>query len=108
MPLPSGFGGSLCGRELRLELWMARPAPHDPVDIGFLQKEAKRYRSEAREAATERERNYFLVMSSLSETMAANEKMRAWLERSIEELTSKDWQGVISKRQEATPLPESD
>ena len=72
---------------------MARPSRDDLFDVAFLLKEAERYRSEAREAASEPERNYLLVMSSLSETMAANEKMRAWAERSIEELTSADWSG---------------
>ena len=81
---------------------------HDLFDVAFLLKEAERYRSEAREAVSEQERNYLLVMSSLSETMAANEKMRAWLERSIEELTSGDWPGATSRRQDATRLPQSD
>jgi hypothetical protein len=47
-------------------------------------------------------------MSSLSETMATNEKMRAWLERSIEELTSGDWLEATGKREEAIRLPQSD
>lgn len=37
--------------------------------------------------------------------MAANQKMRAWLERSIEELTSGDWLEATGKRQE---VPGSD
>ena len=104
---------ALAGRCAAVDSWLdlARPSRDDLFDVAFLQKEAERYRSEAREAASEQERNYFLVMSSLSETMAANEKMRAWLELSIEELTSGDWLEATGKRQEgqeATRLPQSD
>lgn len=65
---------------------MAKPWRDDLFDIGFLQKEAERYRSEARETTSEQQRDYLTKMASLSETMATNEKMRAWLEPSIQEL----------------------
>ena len=68
-----------------LDFRMARPWRDDLFDIAFLQKEAER-RSEAQESASEQERSYFNLMASLSATMAANETMRAWLERSIQEL----------------------
>ena len=53
-----------------------------------LQKEAERFRSEARHAATDDRRKYLTLMAKLSETMASNEKMRAWLDDSIAELKS--------------------
>ena len=65
---------------------MASPPQGDLVGVAFLQKEAERYRSEAAQAASEEERNYFIAMARLSEPMAANEKMRAWLDRTIQEL----------------------
>ena len=66
---------------------MAKPWLDDLFDIAFLQKEAERYRSEAREAPSEQQHDYFMRMASFSETMAANERMREWLGRSIQELT---------------------
>jgi len=63
---------------------MARPPEGDLLDV--LQKEAERYRSAAWQAASEQERNYLTAMARLSETMAANEKMRTWLDRAIQEL----------------------
>ena len=70
----------------RLDYRMAKPWRDDLFDIAFLQKEAERYRSEARETASEQQRDYLMKMASLSETMGANERMRTWLERSIQEL----------------------
>lgn len=104
-PFPLALAGRCAAVDSWLDLRMARPSRDDLFDVAFLLKEAERYRSEAREAASERERNYLLVMSSFSETMAANEKMRAWLERSIKELTSGDWLEATGKRQE---VPGSD
>jgi len=57
-------------------------------DVDHLQKDADRYRSEARHAATDDRRKYLTLMAKLSETMASNEKMRAWLDDSIAELKS--------------------
>ena len=57
-------------------------------DIDHLQKEAERYRSEARRAATDDRRTYLMSMATFSETLASNEKMRAWLDDSIAELKS--------------------
>ena len=65
---------------------MLKPWRDDLFDVAFLQKEAERYRSEARETTSEQRRQYLVRMASLSETMAANERMRSWLERSIQEL----------------------
>ena len=53
-----------------------------------LRREAERYRSEAHEALSERQRKHLMLMARLSETMASNEKMRAWLDRSIVQLKS--------------------
>jgi hypothetical protein len=44
-------------------------------------------------------------MSSLSETMATNEKMRAWLERSIEELISGDWLEATGSARKRSDFP---
>ena len=57
-------------------------------DIDHLQKEAERYRSEARRARTGDRRKYLTLMAKLSETMASNEQMCAWLDNSIAELKS--------------------
>jgi hypothetical protein len=67
---------------------MLKPWRDDLFDIDHLQKEAGRYRSEAHEAASEHERRRLTFMARLSESMASNEKMRAWLDRSIEQLKS--------------------
>ena len=65
---------------------MAKPCQDDLFDIDHLQKEAERYRSEARRAATEDWRTYLTSMATFSEALASNEKMRAWLDDSIAEL----------------------
>ena len=65
---------------------MAKPRRDELFDIAFLQQQAERYRSAAEATACEQERNYFIVMARLPETMAVNEKMRTWLDRTIEEL----------------------
>ena len=57
-------------------------------DVDRLRREADRYRSEAHEALSEHQRKHLTLMASLSETMASNEKMRAWLDRSIVQLKS--------------------
>ncbi|MGA8294457.1 MAG: hypothetical protein WB820_18605 [Rhodoplanes sp.] len=67
---------------------MAKLSQDDLIDIDHLQKEAERYRSEARRARTGDRRKYLTLMAKLSETMASNEKMRAWLDDSITELKS--------------------
>ena len=89
-PVGCSFPVYLAGRCAALDpgwdLRMARASRDDVFDITFLQKEAERYRSEARETASEQQRDYLMTMASLSETLAANERMRAWLERSIQEL----------------------
>ena len=71
-----------------VEETVAKPWQDDLFDIDHLQKEAKRYRSEARRATTGDRRKYLTLMAKLSETIASNEKMRAWLEDSIAELKS--------------------
>jgi hypothetical protein len=85
-PSLCGFGWSLCGLDPGWDLRMARASRDDLFDVTFLQKEAERYRSEARETASKQQRDYLMRMASLSETLAANERMCAWLERSIQEL----------------------
>jgi hypothetical protein len=65
---------------------MARPLQRDPFDIIFLREKSERFRLEAAQAASEQVRNYFTTMARLAETMAANEKMRMWLDRAIQEL----------------------
>ena len=67
---------------------MVTPQRDEMFDIDHLQKEAERFRSEARHAATDDRRRYPTLMAKLSETMASNEKMRAWLDDSIVELKS--------------------
>ena len=67
---------------------MVKPGRDEMFDIDHLQKEAERYRSEARHAATDDPRKYLTSMAKLSETMASNDKMRAWLDNSIAELKS--------------------
>jgi hypothetical protein len=67
---------------------MAKPWRDDLFDTNLLQKEAERYRSEAHEAPSERERKHLTLMARLSETMVSNEKMREWLDRSIAQLKS--------------------
>ena len=67
---------------------MVKPGRDEMFDIDHLQKEAERYRSEARHAATDDRRKYLTSMAKLSETMASNDKMRAWLDNSIAELKS--------------------
>jgi hypothetical protein len=57
-------------------------------DIDHLQKEAERYRSEARHPTTDDWRKYLTLRAKVCETMASNEKMRAWLNDSIAELKS--------------------
>ena len=57
-------------------------------DIDHFQEEAERYRSEARRATTDDRRTYLTSMAEFSETLASNEKMRAWLDDSIAELKS--------------------
>ena len=74
--------GAICGLDFR----MAKPRRDELFDIAFLQQQAERYRSAAEATACEQERNYFIVMARLSETMAVNEKMRTWLDRTIQEL----------------------
>ena len=67
---------------------MAKPWQDELFDIDHLQKEAERYRSAARHAATDDRRKYLTLRAKVSETMASNEKMRAWLDDSIAELKS--------------------
>ena len=67
---------------------VAKLSQDDLIDIDHLQKEAERYRSEARRARTGDRRKYLTLMAKLSETMASNEKMRAWLDDFITELKS--------------------
>ena len=67
---------------------VGEPWQDDLIDIDHLQKEAERYRSEAHRATTRDRRKYLTLMAKLSETMASNEKMRAWLDNSIAELKS--------------------
>ena len=75
-------------RGLRLTTASIKPERDEMFDIDHLQKEAERYRSEARHAATDDRRKYLMSMAKLSETMASNDKMRAWLDNSIAELKS--------------------
>ena len=73
---------------VRSEEPVAKPWRNEMFDIEHLQKEAGRYRSEARHAATNDRRKYLTLMAKLSETLASNEIMRAWLDDSIAELKS--------------------
>jgi len=75
-------------RNPRSEETVAKPGQDELFDIDHLQKEAERYQSEARHAATDDRRKYLTLRAKLSETMASNEKMRAWLDDSIAELKS--------------------
>lgn len=76
---------------------MAIPSRHDPFDIFFLREKSERYRSEAAQATSEEERNYFITMARLAETMTANEKMRTWLDRAIQELKTERGSPVQSE-----------
>ena len=76
---------------------MASPPQGDLAGVAYLQKEVERYSSEAAQAASEEERNYFIAMARLSETMAANEKMRTWLDRAIQELKTERGSPVQSE-----------
>ena len=67
---------------------MLTPRRDEMFDIDHLEKEAERYRSEARHAATNDGRAYLTSMAEFSETLGSNEKMRAWLDDSIAELKS--------------------
>ena len=70
-------------RNPRSEETVVTPRQDEMSHIDHLQKEAERYRSEARHAATDDRRKYLTLRAKLSETMASNEKMRAWLDDSI-------------------------
>jgi len=66
-----------------------KPWRNEPLfNIERLRREAKRYRLETHEAPSEHQRKHLTLMAGLSETMASNEKMRAWLDRSIVQLKS--------------------
>ena len=65
---------------------MAKPWQDEMFDIDRLRREAERYRSEARRASSDDRRKHLLSMVGFTEALASNEKMRAWLERSIAEL----------------------
>ena len=67
---------------------VGEPWQDELFDIDHLQKEAERYRSEARRATTRDRRKYLMSMATFSKTLASNEKMRAWLDDSIAELKS--------------------
>ena len=67
---------------------VGEPWQDELFDIDHLQKEAERYRSEARRATTRDWRKYLMSMATFSKTLANNEKMRAWLDDSIAELKS--------------------
>lgn len=67
---------------------MAKPWQDELFEVGYLQKEAERSRSEARYATTDDQRAYLTSMAQFSESLASNEKMRAWLDDSIAELKS--------------------
>ena len=67
---------------------MAKPRRDELFGIDHLQKEAERYRSEARHATTDDRRTYLTSMATFSKTLASNEKMRAWLDDYIAELKS--------------------
>ena len=75
-------------RNPRSEETVAKPWQDELFDIEHLQKEAERYRSEARRATTRNRRKYLMSMATFSKTLANNEKMRAWLDDSIAELKS--------------------
>ena len=77
----------LRSRNPRSEETVAKPGQDELFDIDHLH-EAERYRSEARHAATDDRRKHPTLRAKLSETMASNEKMRAWLDDSIAELKS--------------------